>query len=233
MVPTAAAAPPFEAFGTAHFAALGCTLLLASCLIYRARRHPGKTERQDKTLALFLLALFPAQLAVGAWTGVLNKETALPCQLCDVAALLGAAALWFRHQRLAELVWFWGLAGTMNGLITPALSESFPSLRFLSFFALHGGVVIAAVYLVAGLGLRPQPGALWRAIGWLQVYLLMAVLVNFLTGANYGFLREKPAQATLLDVMGPWPWYIIGLEILALILFTLLHLPFHRRAPAE
>ena len=225
-----ASTPPFVVFGAAHLMALTATVLVAWGYIYNARHRPGRTRTQDRTLALFLLLLYPANLLAGWKLGMLNRDNILPCHLCDVAAICGAAALWFRHQRMAELVWFWGVAGTLNGLITPALSESFPSPRFLSFFALHSGVVIAAVYLVAGLGLRPQPGAVWRAFGWGQVYFVLAAVVDYTTGSNYGFLRSKPEQASLMDYMGPWPWYILGLEALALLLFGVLYLPFRRRA---
>lgn len=225
-----AAAPPFVPFGTAHLAVLALTVLVIFGLVRRARRAPHNTRYQDRILAVFLFLLYPATLVTGWNLGMLNKDNVLPCHLCDVAAICGGAALWFRNQRLAELVWFWGLAGTMNGLITPALSDSFPSPRFISFFALHSGVVIAAVYLVAGLGLRPQKGAVWRAFGWGQIYFLLAVAVNTVTGSNYGFLREKPDQASLLHWMGPWPWYILGLQALALLLFFVLYLPFRRRA---
>lgn len=224
--------PPFERFGTAHWTVLALTALFAFNLVYISRGNLERGRWCDRVLAVFLLLLYPSSLALGRELGLLNKDNILPCHLCDLAALCGAAALWFRNQRLAEIVWFWGLAGTLNGLVTPALSESFPSLRFISFFALHSGVVIAAVYLVAGLGLRPQPGAVWRAFGWMQVYALLAGAVNYATGSNYGFLRSKPEQASLLDFLGPWPWYLIGLEALALVLFALLYLPF-RPLPAR
>jgi hypothetical integral membrane protein (TIGR02206 family) len=57
----------------------------------------------------------------------------------------------------------------------------------------------------------------------------MAAAVNLLTGSNYGFLRSNPALASLLDLLGPWPWYILWLEVLAVLLFTLLYLPFRPR----
>ena len=220
---------PFVVFGVVHLTALLFTALIGWILVRRARRRPGQTRTQDRLFAVFLLLIYPSNLLVGWRLDLLNRDNILPCHLCDVAALCGAAALWFKHQRLAELVWFWGLAGTFNGLVTPALGETFPSLRFFSFFALHSGVVIAAVYLVVGLGLRPQPGAVWRAFGWVQLYIILAAVVNYLTGSNYGFLRSKPEQASLLDLMGPWPWYVAGLEVLGLLLFTLLYLPFRRR----
>jgi uncharacterized membrane protein YwaF len=49
------------------------------------------------------------------------------------------------------------------------------------------------------------------------------------------FLRQKPAAPTLLDLMGPWPWYILSGSVLAAILFLALDLPFamgRRRVPA-
>ena len=218
--------PSFELYGAAHLGALGVTLALSILFVKHARRHREFSRWAPRVLAGFLFSLYPIHLGLQIWEGSLNREIALPCHLCDVAAFLGGIGLLTRHQRIVELVWFWGLAGTFQGLLTPTLRFTFPSFYYFAFFALHSGVVITAVYLVAGLGIRPQRGAVWRAFGWIQVYLVIVSLVNWVAGTNYGFLRAKPPQATLLDFMGPWPWYIVVLEALGLGLFTLLYLPF-------
>ncbi len=229
-MPAPVGAAPFDLYGAAHLGALSVTLLLAVGLVLHVRRYPQRAGGIAKALAVILLTFYPGHVLILWKSGYLNRENAFPCQLCDIAAMLGAVALLTRNQRVAELVWFWGMAGTLNGLLTPALSESFPSYAYFAFFALHSGVVIAAVFLVAGLKLQPAPGAVWRAFGWLHLYLLAAGTVNWLSGANYGFLREKPPQASPLDLLGPWPWYLGGLEVLALLLFSLLYLPFRRPA---
>ena len=48
-------------------------------------------------------------------------------------------------------------------------------------------------------------GAIDRAMGW-----------------NYGYLCRKPAVPSLLDYLGPWPWYLVSLEGVALLTFLLL-----------
>ena len=59
--------------------------------------------------------------------------------------------------------------------------------------------------------------------------LTFAVLVGVIdlaTGGNYMYLRQVPASGTLLSVMGPWPWYIVGAAVLAGAIFAVLELPF-------
>lgn len=150
-------------------------------------------------------------------------------QLCDWVAVLGALALIRRKPWIAELVWFWGLTGTLQGLITPALAYDFPHPRFIAFFQLHGSVVVCAFYLVFGLGMKPRQGSVWRAFGALQIYLLSAILVNLIANQNYGFLCQKPHSTSLLSFLGPWPFYILSLEAIALIFFGLLYLPFWKK----
>jgi uncharacterized membrane protein YwaF len=62
------------------------------------------------------------------------------------------------------------------------------------------------------------------------VYAALVGGVNVLLGTNFLFLRERPANPTLLDWFGPWPVYIGTAAALAFLLFWLLALPFRSRA---
>jgi hypothetical integral membrane protein (TIGR02206 family) len=151
---------------------------------------------------------------------------ALPFQLCDAAIFVSAFALWFRRQILVEVTYFWGLAGTIQAIITPDLPQHFPSFPFIQYYVAHGGVVAAALFLVVGLGQWPRR----RAVIWVAaltiVYAAFVGLLDAVTGADYLYLRAKPASATLLDLLGPWPWYIGWAAFIGIALFVILDSPF-------
>jgi len=162
---------------------------------------------------------------------------ALPFQLCDAAIFICAFALWTRKQLLIEVAYFWGLAGTIQGLITPDLPAHFPSFLFIQYNLAHGGVVAAALFLVVGLNHWPRPRAVLYVFGVTVAYAAFVGFLDAVTGADYLYLRAKPSSHTLLDVMGPWPWYIVTASGLAVAIFFCLDLPFAirrgRPAPAH
>lgn len=45
-------------------------------------------------------------------------------------------------------------------------------------------------------------------------------------GNNYLFVADKPDFPTLLDALGPWPWYILQLELVGFAILFLLYIPF-------
>ena len=217
---------PFQAYGPSHLIVLGLTALGVGVMCYASRRKvTGLQLTAERLLAFVLFSEWPANMAVAYSTGEFTREVMLPAHLCDVAALLGGVALLTRRPVICELLYFWGLAGTLQGLLTPALDHDFPHPRFFTFFALHSGVVMAALYVVLGLGITPRRGGVGRAFFWILAYAGVAGLIDSMTGADYGFLRAKPEQHSLLDFLGPWPWYIVGLILVSVIFFVVLDLP--------
>ena len=225
----AAVEPDFHPGGVDHIAALLVTVAVAGGMVLWARRNSASRRLRlvEVGLGITLIASWPSMILVAWWQDWLSWEVALPLHWCNVATGIAALALLLRHQRLAELTWFWGLAGTTHGLLTPVmLGQGFPSFWFFVYFIGHSGVIIAALHLVLGRGLIPTRGAVWRVFGWAQVYLLVAWVANLIIGSNFAFLSGKPAEGSLLDYLGPWPYYILVFQILGLTMFWLLDLPF-------
>ena len=221
----------FERYGAAHCAALALTALLGALLAAAARDsgdpRVGRTIRF--TLAALLIALLIVFLAQAASDGTLHWREWVPLQLCDLAVFLAAYALVSLSPLAYELVYFWGLAGSVVAMLTPDLLEGFPSWEFVFFFALHGAVVVAAVVLTFGFGLRPRPRAVLRILGLTNLYALFVGLVNLVTDSNFMYLCAKPRTPSLLDWFGPWPFYILGGELVAFVFFWVLDLPFRLR----
>ena len=165
-------------------------------------------------------------VARGDWEADFN----LPLHLTDVVTIVAVLALWTRRSLLVELTWFWGMTASLQAVLTPDLgSADFPELLWWTFFITHSGAIVAAVMLVVGCGIHPRAGAVGRAFAATVAVAAAAAGANLLTGGNYMWLREKPDAGSLLDYMGPWPWYIAGAAALGLALFLLLDLPFRRR----
>jgi uncharacterized membrane protein YwaF len=50
--------------------------------------------------------------------------------------------------------------------------------------------------------------------------------LNFLLDANYSYLNEKPKSASVLDLFGEWPYYILVVQLIVIPLFLIIYLPF-------
>jgi hypothetical integral membrane protein (TIGR02206 family) len=219
--------PRFVLFGPAHLTVLFLTFALPMFLAWLVRRPGG--ERLAKPIAwTFAAVLILDQVVMTSWAMApgMNLKDNLPLHLCDWATFTCAAALVWRHRLSYELTFFWGLAGTLQAVLTPDLDVGFPDPGFFAFQIAHAGLIAAVLFLTLGLRMRPTFRSIGRAFLWLQVYAVVTALLNLLLGTNYGYLRHKPALPSLLDYLGPWPVYIVSLEILALVLFFLCYLPF-------
>jgi len=213
---------PGAYWSTVVVVAVGCVAL---CLA--ARRRPGPwTVRVARVIGL-LLFVDALSYSIGlAVQGTWSPKTSLPMALCDIGVLVAALACWWRVPLLVELTYFWGLAGTLQAVLTPDLNAGFPHLVFFQYLTGHLGIVMAALVLVAGMGIRPRPGAVPRVFAITVGYTASVGLIDGLTGSNYMFLRRPPSEWTLLRLLGPWPWYLLSASAVALALFTLLDAPF-------
>jgi hypothetical integral membrane protein (TIGR02206 family) len=162
------------------------------------------------------------QLVDGTWA----LRTSLPLALCNFALLVAAAACWWRIALLVELTYFWALAGTLQGLVTPDLNVPFPRVEFFEYLVGHTLIIVAALFLVVGMRIQPRKGSVLRTSLITYIYVAVVGLVDALIQANYMFLRRAPHQWTLLRLMGPYPWYLVTGVVIVPLFFSLLYSPF-------
>ena len=192
--------------------------------LHRRRPHPAVERNFARGIAGLLLAVWVAGLGQKFGEGNFNAREVLPMQLCDWALFAVVAALLGRSQTCFELAYFWGLCGTTQALITPAIAADAAWWRQLGFFLDHAGIVAGVLFLLLVPKMRPR--GLRRVVLWSEIYFASALAVNALTGANYGFLAHRPAQHTLLDLFSDTPWlYVAGINGLALVCFAAIYVP--------
>jgi hypothetical integral membrane protein (TIGR02206 family) len=206
----------FEAFTPEHAALLG--LLVVGAVVLGAvgarQRRTADDPRFRQGFAV-LIPLFTVPMQVlQLLPGDFTMGTSLPLQICDLSWMVAVWALWTRDHRAIALLYFWGLTLTVQAAITPSLDQTFPDPRYFMFWGMHLLTIWAAVYLVC---LAGGPG--WFGYRFTfactAVWAVLVLGFNALTGTNYGYLSRKPDTSSLLDLLGPWPVYVL-VEVLIL-----------------
>ena len=217
----------FEFLGTAHLGALAVLVLLNIFLIRFKNASDGTKGFLRWMLALTLWANEIAwhwwNYSVGKWTW----QTMLPLHLCSVLVWVGAWMLVTKSYKVYEFMYFMGIAGAIQALATPDLGiYGFPHFRFFQTFISHGLIVTAAIYMTVVEGFRPTWKSILRVFVWMNLYALVVYFINDAIGSNYLMINRKPDLPSLLDLLPPWPIYILYMEAIGIVSILLLYLPF-------
>jgi len=220
----------FVVFSSTHLltVAMGCFVLGVLLISARRSREVAMPLTRAVLAFLCLTAYGYSQYAWSTCSHELDLDNILPFHLCDIAGFLAGYALLSRKPWAQELTYYWGLAATLQALITPAILYNIPHLTYFTFFVHHFAIVGAACFIPLCDGWRPLT-PWWRsplrAFLCVNLYLVLAGLLNFSLGTNFGFVAHPPENPSLIDHLGPWPFYLLSFEIIAWILFCLLTLP--------
>src|SRR3989338_6565397 len=146
----------FQLFGVVHCVSIGILIALACALtgIARNKKLQGWVNPISGVLAIILLGNEIIWWIVAVNLKLWSLTWGLPLQICDLVIFASAYSLIKHRQWVWELAYFWGLGGTLQAVVTPYMSFTFPHYYFFKFFITHGGVVIAVIFLAAGCG-RP------------------------------------------------------------------------------
>jgi hypothetical integral membrane protein (TIGR02206 family) len=219
---------PFQLFSGSHLIALIFFLIINILLIIFRKRIPSRARTylplgMAAILVLNELMWHIWNIVTGQWT----LQTMLPLHLCSVLVWLNAYMLISRNYRIYEFAYLLGIAGALQAMLTPDLGiYAFPHFRYFQVFISHGLIITSAVYMTAVEGFRPYPRSILRVFLVSNLYMIAVTALNLAIGSNYLFTAHKPPTASLLDVLPPWPWYLIIIELLGMTFVLLFYLPF-------
>ena len=230
-----ALATRFETMGPSHLVMLAVFVagLVPAALLGRRMLRTGRAATASRTAALVGLVVTVPLQAIDFLPGRFDLQTTLPLQLCDLALVVSVIALWTRHPVAVACTYYWGLTLTVQAILTPALAHDFPDPKFLAFWTMHLMIIWAAVYLTWGLGIRPTWRTYATTVGLTLVWMVAAFTFNVAVGTNYGFLNRKPGTGSALDLLGPWPWYVVMEVVIVATVWALMTWPWTRRSPRD
>ena len=151
----------------------------------------------------------------------------LPLHLCSTLVWLGAIMLIMKNYQVYEFMYLMGIGGAIQALATPDLGiYGFPHFRFFQTFISHGLIVTSAIYMTIVEEFRPTWKSLLRVAIWMNIYAVIIFFINNAIGSNYLMVNGKPDTPSLLDLLPPWPVYILYMEAIGIITVLVLYLPF-------
>lgn len=230
---------PFVLFGPAHLAFLAGAILFY--LTFPLIRNKSERWRRNYRI-VYVIVSITNELSWHIWKASIGEWTVqemLPLHLCSVFVVLNAIMLLTGNRTIYEISYFLAIGGAMQALLTPDAGQyGLPHIRAWQTLIAHTLIMGAPIYMTVVEGYRPYWASLKRVFISANIYMVVITILNFIIGSNYMFTAHKPVTASLIDMLGPWPWYLLSLEVVALAVCVILYLPFAikdwlaRRRPA-
>lgn len=217
----------FQTFSLQHLMAIVVLILFTLLMVIIGRRVKGRMKMWiGYSIASSSFALLIIDLGMRLMTHTLEVLKDLPLFLCDLVALILPFVILRMDRKWLGILYFWVLGGTLQALLTPELDSGYPTFEFFRYFIQHGGIVSAVVYCTIVFRININWRDLWNAVLYLQIYLVGIHIVNLILQSNYSYTMAKPVSDTILNFLGNWPWYILAAELLLILVFILLLIPF-------
>jgi hypothetical integral membrane protein (TIGR02206 family) len=224
----------FRPFSIEHILTIAIIVTISLLLFIYRNKLEGRRKFVRYTLAFIILI---ANVCYHLWLvseHAWSMKRALPLQLSDLSALLAVVMLWSRSDRIFQFMYFAGLGSAIQAIVTPDLYHfSFPHFLYFQSFVSHGGVVLACLFMVVAFSCRPSIRSLWVSVLIVNLYALVVFFINKRLDSNYMYMMKKAGMNTILNLLGPWPWYYLSVEMVMIVSFYLLYSPFWIKSKFE
>ena len=222
----------FVMFSLAHWGAIAVLITFILLLFITRTRWIGSEKSILSMERSFGLSLLVIDILYHVWLVQSDRwelSSSLPIELCSISLLLTIVLLWTGNRLVYQFVFYAGIGGALQAMLTPVLDMDFPHFRYFHFFYTHAGIILTALYFTWVKGYRPTFKGILTTLLALNILLPFIFWINYLFEGNYMFLQRKPSGGSLLDFLGPYPWYILSLEIVAFLIFIFLWFLFKKK----
>jgi len=156
----------------------------------------------------------------------------LPLHLCPIVIILSIFMMFFHSEVLFQPVYFWSI-GAFFAILMPDIRDGMSNFASQSFFITHFFILFSTAYAFVHFRFRPTKA------GFLCSFLLLVTLafimyfVNNKLGTNFLYVNHPPVTKSLMDFMGPWPYYIFSLAGIDIAISFFMYLPFRKNKKSK
>ena len=94
----------------------------------------------------------------------------------------------------------------------------------VTFFTNHAILVLFPIWNIVVDGMVTTSCAILRTMLFVNLMGIPVAKFNWLIGSNYMYFCTKPGVDSPF-LVGDWPWYLLGLEVVALLLMAIASVP--------
>ena len=212
----------FDLFGNDHI--LSIILIIIFYVLFLCFNEKIGIKNNSKifpiVLSFIILSLDISEDIIRYITGYYSIEKDLPLQLCAIGIYVAVVALLKKNQIAFELIFYWGLVGASQAILTPDSDLFELKIFFIYSQAYHSALIFAVLWLVIKCNMRMQIEYIPRVVLITNLVVVVISVINYLLDSNYMFLRVKPNSVSPF-LIGDWPVYIIMVQFFSIVIVFL------------
>ena len=194
------------------------------------RIPPDKRRVLMVTLGTFILVLEVFQQFYYYHLGIWTIEKSIPIHLCGISVIIAGIMMIKPDQNGFEFLALIGSPGALHALLTPQLNHGYDIFLVYKYYIGHSAIILIPLFLAIVQGYRIRRSSWLRVLLMCQFFILFIGTANYLLNSNYMYLSERPLVDNPM-IIGEWPWYIIGFEILGLVHILIFYFGYRRMRP--
>ena len=212
----------FDLFGNDHI--LSIILIIIFYVLFLCFNEKIGIKNKSKifpiVLSFIILSLDISEDIIRYITGYYSIEKDLPLQLCAIGIYVAVVALLKKNQIAFELIFYWGLVGASQAILTPDSDLFELKIFFIYSQTYHSALIFAVLWLVIKCNMRMQIEYIPRVVLITNLVVVVISVINYLLDSNYMFLRIKPNSVSPF-LIGDWPVYIIMVQFFSIVIVFL------------
>ena len=212
----------FQLFGVDHIISI-ILILITYVVLLGFNEKIGIKDNSTAVpviLSFILISLDISEDIVRYVTEHYSIKKDLPFQLCSISIYVAAVALLKKNQTAFELIFYWGMVGASQAILTPD-GDLFELKTFFVYSqAYHGILIFTVLWLVIKKGMRMEIKSIPKVVIITNLIVIFISIINYLMDSNYMFLRIRPNSISPF-LVGEWPVYIIMVQLFSIVVVTL------------